>query len=296
MNVTIDPNSGFCFGVVYAIQMAEDELDETGKLYCLGDIVHNNMEVDRLKAKGLQIINHDDLANLHDCKVLIRAHGEPPSTYELALKNNLELIDASCPVVLKLHNRVKTSFEGIDNDAQIVIYGQPGHAEVNGLVGQTDGRAIVVFEEKDLDNIDYDKPIHFFSQTTKSTIGFEKMVRDIQERIVKHKGSLEDGDFITNDTLCRQVSNREPQLKRFATAYEVIVFVSGRKSSNGKALYTVCKNVNPDSYFVSSADEIEADWFNGKQTVGIAGATSTPMWLMEQVKEKIEQMAVLENH
>jgi len=296
MNVTIDPNSGFCFGVVYAIQMAEDELDETGKLYCLGDIVHNNMEVDRLKAKGLQIINHDDLANLHDCKVLIRAHGEPPSTYELALKNNIELIDASCPVVLKLQNRVKTSFEGIDNDAQIVIYGQPGHAEVNGLVGQTDGRAIVVFEEKDLDNIDYDKPVHFFSQTTKSTIGFEKMVRDIQERIVKHKGSLEDGDFITNDTLCRQVSNREPQLKRFATAYEVVVFVSGRKSSNGKALYAVCKNVNPDSYFVSSADEIEADWFSGKQTVGIAGATSTPMWLMEQVKEKIEQMAVLENH
>jgi 4-hydroxy-3-methylbut-2-enyl diphosphate reductase len=296
MNVTIDPNSGFCFGVVYAIQMAEDELDETGKLYCLGDIVHNNMEVDRLKAKGLQIINHDDLANLQDCKVLIRAHGEPPSTYELALKNNIELIDASCPVVLKLQNRVKTSFEGIDNDAQIVIYGQPGHAEVNGLVGQTDGRAIVVFEEKDLDNIDYDKPVHFFSQTTKSTIGFEKMVRDIQERIVKHKGSLEDGDFITNDTLCRQVSNREPQLKRFATAYEVVVFVSGKKSSNGKALYTVCKNVNPDSYFVSSADEIEADWFNGKQTVGIAGATSTPMWLMEQVKEKIEQMAVLESH
>lgn len=296
MNVTIDPNSGFCFGVVYAIQMAEDELDSSGKLYCLGDIVHNNMEVERLMAKGLQIINHDDLADLHDCKVLIRAHGEPPSTYELALKNNIELIDASCPVVLKLQNRVKTSFEGINDDAQIVIYGQPGHAEVNGLVGQTDGRAIVVFEEKDLDNIDYDKPVHFFSQTTKSTIGFEKMVRDIQERIVKHKGSFEDGDFITNDTLCRQVSNREPQLKRFATAYEVVVFVSGRKSSNGKALYAVCKNVNPDSYFVSSADEIEAEWFNGKQTVGIAGATSTPMWLMEQVKEKIEQLAVFESH
>ena len=296
MNVTIDPNSGFCFGVVYAIQMAEDELDATGKLYCLGDIVHNNMEVDRLKVKGLQIINHDDLADLHDCKVLIRAHGEPPSTYELALKNNIELIDASCPVVLKLQNRVKTSFEGIHDDAQIVIYGQPGHAEVNGLVGQTDGRAIVVFEEKDLDNIDYDKPVHFFSQTTKSTIGFEKMVRDIQERIVNHKGSFEEGDFVTNDTLCRQVSNREPQLKRFATAYEVVVFVSGRKSSNGKALYAVCKNVNPDSYFVSSADEIDAEWFNGKQTVGIAGATSTPMWLMEQVKEKIEQLAVLQSH
>lgn len=295
MNVTIDPNSGFCFGVVYAIQMAEDELDATGKLYCLGDIVHNNMEVDRLKAKGLQIINHDDLAQLHDCKVLIRAHGEPPSTYEIALKNNIELIDASCPVVLKLQNRVKTSFEGIDNDAQIVIYGQPGHAEVNGLVGQTDGRAIVVFEEKDLDNINYSKPVHFFSQTTKSTIGFEKMVRDIQERIVKFKGSLEEGDFITNDTLCRQVSNREPQLKRFSAAYETVVFVSGRKSSNGKALYAVCKNVNPNSYFISSADELEASWFNGISTVGIAGATSTPMWLMEQVKEKILEMsAVLE--
>jgi 4-hydroxy-3-methylbut-2-enyl diphosphate reductase len=291
MNVTIDPNSGFCFGVVYAIQMAEDELDTTGKLYCLGDIVHNNMEVDRLKAKGLQIINHDDLATLHDCKVLIRAHGEPPSTYELALKNNIELIDASCPVVLKLQNRVKTSFEGIHDDAQIVIYGQPGHAEVNGLVGQTDGRAIVVFEEKDLDNINYDKPVHFFSQTTKSTIGFEKMVRDIQERIVKHKGSLEDGDFVTNDTLCRQVSNREPQLKRFSTAYDAIVFVSGRKSSNGKALYAVCKSTNPNSYFVSSADEIDPLWFDGINTVGIAGATSTPMWLMEQVKEKIEQLS-----
>jgi 4-hydroxy-3-methylbut-2-enyl diphosphate reductase len=271
--------------------MAEDELDTTGKLYCLGDIVHNNMEVDRLKAKGLQIINHDDLATLHDCKVLIRAHGEPPSTYELALKNNIELIDASCPVVLKLQNRVKTSFEGIHDDAQIVIYGQPGHAEVNGLVGQTDGRAIVVFEEKDLDNINYDKPVHFFSQTTKSTIGFEKMVRDIQERIVKHKGSLEDGDFVTNDTLCRQVSNREPQLKRFSTAYDAIVFVSGRKSSNGKALYAVCKSTNPNSYFVSSADEIDPLWFDGINTVGIAGATSTPMWLMEQVKEKIEQLS-----
>ncbi|MFM7014702.1 MAG: 4-hydroxy-3-methylbut-2-enyl diphosphate reductase [Bacteroidota bacterium] len=293
MNVTIDPNSGFCFGVVYAIQMAEDELDANGKLYCLGDIVHNNMEVDRLKAKGLQIITHEELASLRDCKVLIRAHGEPPSTYELALKNNIELIDASCPVVLKLQNRVKTSFEGIDDQAQIVIYGQPGHAEVNGLVGQTDGRAIVVFEEKDLDQIDYNKPVHFFSQTTKSTIGFEKMVQSIQERIVKFKGSLEDGDFITNDTLCRQVSNREPQLKRFATAYDVIVFVSGKKSSNGKALYAVCKANNPNSYFVSSADEIESVWFDEANSVGIAGATSTPMWLMEQVKSKIVEVSTV---
>ncbi len=297
MIVTIDSNSGFCFGVVYAIQMAEDELAASGKLYCLGDIVHNNMEVDRLSAKGLQIIDHNELANLYDCKVLIRAHGEPPSTYELALKNNIELIDASCPVVLKLQNRVKTSFEGINDDAQIVIYGQPGHAEVNGLVGQTDGRAIIVFEEKDLDNIDCSKPVHFFSQTTKSTAGFEKMVQSIQERILKFKGSLEENDFIANDTLCRQVSNREPQLKRFSTVYEVVVFVSGRKSSNGKALYSVCKSINPNSYFVSSADEIETSWFDGVKSVGIAGATSTPTWLMEQVKEKIEQAgSLLENH
>lgn len=295
MNVTIDANSGFCFGVVYAIQMAEDELDQTGKLYCLGDIVHNNMEVDRLKAKGLEIIDHERLKDLHDCKVLIRAHGEPPSTYQLAIKNNIELIDASCPVVLKLQHRVRTSFDGIEEvGGQIIIYGQPGHAEVNGLVGQTDGKAIVVFSEEDLDNIDYNKPIHFFSQTTKSTLGFEKMERLIQERILKHKGSLEEGDFVSNDTLCRQVSNREPHLKRFAVQYDVIVFVSGKKSSNGKALYSVCKAVNPNSYFVSSADELDPSWFEGKNTVGIAGATSTPMWLMEVVKDAISSLEVSE--
>ncbi len=289
MKVTIDANSGFCFGVVYAIQMAEDELELNGNLYCLGDIVHNGEEVDRLKAKGLQIINHEELANLKDCKVLIRAHGEPPSTYQLALKNNIELIDASCPVVLKLQHRVKTSFEKSEiTNGQIVIYGQPGHAEVNGLVGQTEGKAIVVFTEDDLDQIDYSKPVHFFSQTTKSTKGFEKMVQMIQGRIIQFKGSLEDGDFITNDTLCRQVSNREPHMLRFSKEHEVIIFVSGKKSSNGKALYSVCKDTNPESYFISNADELDANWFDGKETIGIAGATSTPMWLMEDVKNKIE--------
>jgi 4-hydroxy-3-methylbut-2-enyl diphosphate reductase len=288
MNITIDANSGFCFGVVYAIQMAEDELDQTGKLYCLGDIVHNNMEVDRLKAKGLEIIDHERLKNLHDCKVLIRAHGEPPSTYQTAIQNNIELIDASCPVVLKLQHRVRTSFDHIDEQGQIVIYGQPGHAEVNGLVGQTDGKAIVVFSEEDLDKIDYTKTIHFFTQTTKSTLGFEKMERLIQERIVKFKGALEEGDFVSNDTLCRQVSNREPHLKRFAVQFDVIIFVSGRKSSNGKALFSVCESVNPRSYFVSSPDELNPAWFEGANTIGIAGATSTPMWLMEAVKDAIE--------
>ena len=289
MKVTIDANSGFCFGVVYAIQMAEDELDLNGNLYCLGDIVHNGEEVDRLKAKGLQIINHEELANLKDCKVLIRAHGEPPSTYQLALKNNIELIDASCPVVLKLQHRVKTSFESAEiTNGQIVIYGQPGHAEVNGLVGQTEGKAIVVFTEDDLDQIDYSKPVHFFSQTTKSTKGFEKMVQMIQGRIIDFKGSLEENDFITNDTLCRQVSNREPHMRRFSMEHEVIIFVSGKKSSNGKALYSVCKETNQESYFISNADELDANWFEGKESIGIAGATSTPMWLMEDVKSKIE--------
>ncbi|HNR20487.1 MAG TPA: 4-hydroxy-3-methylbut-2-enyl diphosphate reductase [Bacteroidia bacterium] len=287
MKVTIDPGSGFCFGVVYAIQMAEEELDRTGNLFCLGDIVHNNMEVERLRTKGLKIINHDDLKSLKNCKVLIRAHGEPPSTYQFAIENNIELIDASCPVVLKLQNRVRNSFDDIEDDGQIVIYGEQGHAEVNGLVGQTNGKAIVVKTEEDLTQIDFSKPVHFFSQTTKSTIGFEKMEQMIQEGIVKQKGSLEEGDFNSNDTLCRQVSNREPHLKKFSANYDVIVFVSGKKSSNGKALYNTCKTVNEKSYFISSPDELEPAWFNNIETVGIAGATSTPLWLMEQVQEKI---------
>jgi 4-hydroxy-3-methylbut-2-enyl diphosphate reductase len=293
MKINIDPNSGFCFGVVYAIQMAEDELDRTGKLYCLGDIVHNGEEVERLTAKGLEIINHDQLAGLKDCKVLIRAHGEPPSTYQLALQNNIELIDASCPVVLKLQHRVKTSFEDILlHGGQIVIYGQPGHAEVNGLIGQTNGQAIIVFSEEDLNAIDYSKPVHFFSQTTKSTAGFEKMERLIQERFLSFKGSLEEGDFISNDTLCRQVSNREPQLKKFSAAHDVIIFVSGKKSSNGKALYSVCKAINPNSYFISNTDELEEDWFTDAATVGIAGATSTPLWLMEKVAAAIQKSSI----
>ncbi|MBK9321198.1 MAG: 4-hydroxy-3-methylbut-2-enyl diphosphate reductase [Bacteroidetes bacterium] len=293
MKINIDPNSGFCFGVVYAIQMAEDELDRTGKLYCLGDIVHNGEEVERLKAKGLEIINHEQLAGLKDCKVLIRAHGEPPSTYQLALQNNIELIDASCPVVLKLQHRVKTSFEDILlHGGQIVIYGQPGHAEVNGLIGQTNRQAIIVFSEEDLNAIDYSKPVHFFSQTTKSTAGFEKMERLIQERFLSFKGSLEEGDFISNDTLCRQVSNREPQLKKFSAAHDVIIFVSGKKSSNGKALFSVCKAINPHSYFISNTDELEEDWFTDAATVGIAGATSTPLWLMEKVAAAIQKTSI----
>ena len=289
LNVTIDPGSGFCFGVVYAIQMAEEELDRSGELYCLGDIVHNNMEVDRLKAKGLKIITHDDLSNLQNCKVLIRAHGEPPETYKTAIKNNIQLIDASCPVVLKLQNRVRNSFDTVtEEDGQVVIYGEAGHAEVNGLVGQTNGSAIVVKEEKDLEQIDFSKPVYFFSQTTKSTKGFVHMKQLIEERIAA--AGKEKENFVANDTLCRQVSNREPQLKKFATDHDVIIFVSGRKSSNGKALYSVCQAVNTSSYFISDPSELRLEWFENTSTIGICGATSTPMWLMENVANAIKEM------
>ena len=294
MKITIDTESGFCFGVVFAIQMAEDELDKSGTLYCLGDIVHNNMEIERLTAKGLKIINHEQLKELHDCTVLIRAHGEPPETYHTAIQNNIELIDASCPVVLKLQNRVRTSFEDHDeDDRQIVIYGEEGHAEVNGLVGQTSGKAIIVRNESDIDRINFSKPIHFFSQTTKSSDGFSRMKKIIQDKVIEKHGRLDPNIFSANDTICRQVSNREPQLKTFSAQHDVIVFVSGKKSSNGKALYGVCQAINPRSYFISSPEELDLNWFRTTDSVGICGATSTPMWLMEDVAEKLKQSEIL---
>jgi 4-hydroxy-3-methylbut-2-en-1-yl diphosphate reductase len=288
MNVQIDANSGFCFGVVYAIQMAEDELEENGKLYCLGDIVHNNMEVERLKAKGLEIIDHEQLKKLKDAKVLIRAHGEPPSTYLIAAQNNIELIDASCPVVLKLQNRVRGGFDEVnETGGQLVIFGKEGHAEVNGLVGQTGGKAIVVMTEDDLDKIDYTKPIQLFSQTTKSTKGFLNLKKQIEERIIAQGGDVK-LSFEANDTLCRQVSNREPQLKVFAQNHDVVIFVSGQKSSNGKVLFETCKAENKNSYFISEPSELNPAWFEQAKNVGICGATSTPMWLMESVQENIK--------
>ena len=288
MNINIDANSGFCFGVVYAIQMAEDELEENGKLYCLGDIVHNNMEVDRLKFKGLEIINHEQLKELKDAKVLIRAHGEPPSTYLIAAQNNIELIDASCPVVLKLQNRVRSGFDATEESGgQLVIFGKEGHAEVNGLVGQTGGKAIVVKTEADLDKIDFTKPIQLFSQTTKSTKGFMNLKKQIEDRIIAAGGDAK-LSFEANDTLCRQVSNREPQLKVFAQNHDVIVFVSGQKSSNGRVLFETCKAENEKSYFISEPSELNPTWFENAQNIGICGATSTPMWLMESVQENIK--------
>ena len=288
MKVSIDQNSGYCFGVEFAIQMAEDEMENSNGLYCLGDIVHNDKEVERLNKKGLKIINHDDLKNLKNARVLIRAHGEPPETYQIALKNNLELIDASCPVVLKLQNRVRHAYEkSEDIDGQVVIYGKKGHAEVAGLSGQTDQNAIVVMDEADLDQIDFSKPISLFSQTTKSTKGFYNIKAQIEERINQANASEE---LDTNDSICRQVSNREPQLKKFAELNDVIIFVSGKKSSNGKALYGVCKSVNPNSYFVEDETEIQSGWFDGHNSVGICGATSTPMWLMQNVEKTINEL------
>ncbi|HSI75321.1 MAG TPA: 4-hydroxy-3-methylbut-2-enyl diphosphate reductase [Lunatimonas sp.] len=291
MEITIDKNSGYCFGVEYAIQMAEDEMEGSDKLYCLGDIVHNDMEVRRLSQKGLEVIDREQLKCLTDCKVLIRAHGEPPETYKLAIENNIELIDASCPVVLKLQHRVKNAFDKMEKEnGQIVIYGKKGHAEVIGLTGQTLEKAIVVMEDSDLEHIDFTKPVTLFSQTTKSTKGFYELKEKISERIQEAKGSLSEIDFNANDSICRQVSNREPQLRNFSAVNDVIIFVSGKKSSNGKALYQVCHQVNPQSYFVESEEEINSAWFRSADKVGICGATSTPMWLMEQVKEYISSM------
>ena len=288
MQVNIDKNSGYCFGVEFAIKMAEDEMENKEPLYCLGDIVHNDMEVKRLSAKGLVVIDREQLQELSNCKVLIRAHGEPPETYKLAIENNIELIDASCPVVLKLQNRVKNAFDKMEREnGQIVIYGKKGHAEVIGLTGQTLEKAIVVTDDSDLDNLDYNRPITLFSQTTKSTKGFYALSEKIEGRIKESKGELTEIDFNSNDSICRQVSNREPQLQRFAQENDVILFVSGKKSSNGKALYQVCLSENPRSYFIENEEEIDSDWFHQADRVGICGATSTPMWLMEQVKEYV---------
>ncbi len=275
LTVAIDEHSGFCFGVVYAIEMAESILNESGKLYCLGDIVHNDEEVSRLTAKGLIIIGHDEFKNLRNERVLIRAHGEPPETYKQALDNNIELIDASCPVVLKLQNRVR---EAYNDDEKILIYGKHGHAEVIGLQGQTSGDAIVIEKFEELENIDLPKKIQLYSQTTKSTKNLYAL-RDLLEK----KGV----EVKFNDTLCRQVSNRDLHLKQFAKSFNKIVFVSGKKSSNGKVLFDACKEVNPNSYFVSSKNELLKEWFNENDTVGICGATSTPQWQMDEVKDSI---------
>jgi len=275
LDVTIDTKSGFCFGVEYAIEIAEEILQQDGELYCLGDIVHNDMEVKRLEDMGLKIIDHDELKKMKDVKVLIRAHGEPPSTYDLAIKNNITLMDASCPVVLKLQNRIKKSH---DKKEKIYIYGKHGHPEVKGLMGQTGKDAIVFQDIKELDLDDLPASLTLYTQTTKSKEKFYEIVSKLTKTGV---------DVNVNDTLCRQVSNRDNQLQDFSNNFDKIVFVSGTKSSNGNALFNVCKQNNSNSYFVSSSDEIDKSWFSKDEKVGVCGATSTPMWLMEEVKEKI---------
>ncbi len=275
VKIEIDDNSGFCFGVVFAISMAEDILEDEGKLYCLGDIVHNDEEVSRLKAKGLQIIDHEQLKNIKNEKVLIRAHGEPPETYKLALENNIELVDASCPVVLKLQNRVREAYN--DNE-QILIYGKHGHAEVKGLVGQTNGDAIVIESFDELEKYELPKKLQLFSQTTKRTKNLYKLKSTLEEKGIEV-------DF--NDTLCRQVSNRDLQLPTFVKKFDKVIFVAGLKSSNGKVLFDVCKENNPNTYFVSNKNELKKDWFNENENIGICGATSTPQWQMEEIKDTI---------
>lgn len=280
LQIEIDSGSGFCFGVTTAIKKAEEKLADGNTLYCLGDIVHNGMEVERLHANGLVTINHEELDRLHDVKVLLRAHGEPPETYALAEKNHIDIIDATCPVVLQLQRRIKKQFDA-NPQAQIVIFGKNGHAEVLGLVGQTCGKAIVVENVEDVARLDYSRDIYLYSQTTKSLDGFHRVIDYIQAHIAPT------ATFRSFDTICRQVANRMPNIGSFASRHDIIVFVCGRKSSNGKVLFNECRRVNPNSYLIEKPEEIDMTWFDGLASVGICGATSTPKWLMEQCRDYI---------
>jgi 4-hydroxy-3-methylbut-2-enyl diphosphate reductase len=293
LQIEIDEGSGFCFGVTTAIKKAEEELAQGRPLYCLGDIVHNGMECDRLREMGLITINHDEMRELHDVKVLLRAHGEPPETYELARKNNIEIIDATCPVVLQLQKRIKTQYEisrneesGVrsENTPQIVIFGKRGHAEVLGLVGQTKSSAIIIESFDEVKKLDFSRDIYLYSQTTKSLDEFHRIIDYIQSHMAP------DATFKSFDTICRSVANRMPNISQFATKHDLILFVCGRKSSNGKVLYNECLRVNPNTHLVEDPQEIQKEWLEGIQTVGICGATSTPRWLMEQCSEAIQQM------
>jgi 4-hydroxy-3-methylbut-2-enyl diphosphate reductase len=278
--IEIDNGSGFCFGVTTAIKKAEEELQKGNTLYCLGDIVHNGMECDRLRQMGLITINHEELANLRNAKVLLRAHGEPPATYETARRNNIEIIDATCPVVLQLQKRIKDKWTN-DSKAQVVIFGKNGHAEVLGLVGQTNGKAIVIEKFDDVKSLDFTRDIYLYSQTTKSLDEFHRIIEYIQEHISP------EASFQSFDTICRQVANRMPNISQFATRHDLILFVSGHKSSNGKVLYNECVRVNPNSYLIEGPDEIKPEWLKDVKTIGICGATSTPKWLMEQCRDWI---------
>ncbi|MBR4899114.1 MAG: 4-hydroxy-3-methylbut-2-enyl diphosphate reductase [Prevotella sp.] len=306
MTIEIDNGSGFCFGVTTAIKKAEEELARGGTLYCLGDIVHNSMECERLRQLGLITINHDELAQLHDAKVLLRAHGEPPETYETALRNNIEIIDATCPVVLQLQRRIKQQYEapsdlpqagevsaagcvqpaspacGRSEGAAIVIFGKNGHAEVLGLVGQTKGEAIVIEKFDDVKKLDFTRDIFLYSQTTKSLDEFHRIIDYISSHIAPT------ATFRSFDTICRQVAGRMSSISQFAARHDLILFVCGRKSSNGRVLYNECLRVNPRTYLIEGPDDIHAEWLHDVETIGICGATSTPKWLMEQCRDRIK--------
>lgn len=285
IEVEIDKDSGFCFGVVTAIESAERELKNTDTLYCLGDIVHNSLEVERLKAQGLHTIEHDEFARLKGRKVLLRAHGEPPSTYQIARQNDITIVDATCPVVLRLQRKIHKCYqETRANRTQLVIYGKKGHAEVNGLVGQTEGTALVIEKKEDLDRLDFHRDIILFSQTTKSLDGFREIVAEIRQRIA------EGVQFSYFDTICRQVANRLPNIKAFASSHDWVYFVAGKKSSNGKMLFEECRKANPNTLFISEVAEITDPLPPGVQRVGVCGATSTPKWLMEQVAERVREL------
>lgn len=281
--VEIDEGSGFCFGVVTAINKAEEELAQGGTLYCLGDIVHNSREVERLKEMGLITINHDEFSRLHNAKVLLRAHGEPPETYATARQNNIEIIDATCPVVLRLQKRIKQEYVQEDGEEkQIVIYGKNGHAEVLGLVGQTERKAIVIEKLEEAKKLDFSRSIRLYSQTTKSLDEFQNIVEYIKDHISP------DVTFEYYDTICRQVANRIPNIRKFAASHDLVFFVSGKKSSNGKILFSECKKVNPNSHLIDSIEEIDNSLLSGAESIGICGATSTPKWLMEEISEAIK--------
>jgi len=285
--IEIDKGSGFCFGVTTAISKAEEELNKSGHLYCLGDIVHNTAEVDRLASRGLETITHEDLERLHDVKVLLRAHGEPPETYETARRNRIEIIDATCPVVLKLQQRINATFhsnEATEPAPQIVIYGKRGHAEVLGLVGQTQGQATVIENIEEIDKIDYSRDIYLYSQTTKSVQEFSHIVEEIKRRV--QPGVT----FRSFDTICRSVANRIPQIRQFAAQHELILFVSGAKSSNGRILFAECQDANPESHLISGEADIDPTWLEGKNRIGICGATSTPRWLMQRVSDAVQRI------
>lgn len=286
--VEIDTGSGFCFGVTTAIRKAEEELAKGSTLYCLGDIVHNGMECERLRQMGLVTINHEDLKQLHHAKVLLRAHGEPPETYALARKNNIEIIDATCPVVLQLQRRIKKQYDSKDEEQktkgkkQIVIFGKPGHAEVLGLVGQTENNAIVIASFEDVKRLDFSRDIYLYSQTTKSIDEFQRIIGYIKLNISP------DATFKSFDTICRQVANRMPSIASFAARHDLLLFVCGRKSSNGRVLFNECQRVNANSHLIEGPNEIDPSWFNDElKTIGICGATSTPKWLMEECRDAI---------